>query len=622
MTQAIRHSGLRQARRYRAVTALLLAALAAAPTLGGPMEREKLYDVPVQAEVLHPRLQGLLAEALEQPDRLTRLEALADVVHHHLTDLSPRVGEMLSGEDPLLRGSALRALVALDARDQAEAVLAVLRESRWEARGEADVLLAADRALARWRVDAAVPAWSARLEEGKAPAALLQSAAAGLGGAPVAEAESAWQLLTAVVRDAQRPPSLRLICARSAAVLEVAALQKESVAAALIERAGAIEQLLAAEILQEIDSSGAAGQLVELATSGEPAARVAAMRALLRVAPRTLAERAEPLLGAEDAETRRLALRAIKNRPQAGSIAPVASVLDDLHPAVRREARLVLLAFAGEADLADGVRQVARDMLVRSGPAPGSAAAGPSWRAVEQAAMISAALGDKPSAQPLAALLAHERFEVRLAAVVALRQLNVKATHASVLRLVRDLVPRQIEIQEKIVALQLHRVGTDDPRRLEAVRLNFRADRNDQLGAEAAQALGAWRLRAAEPFLRRVIPKKMRVGARFRTAAIWALGHLREDGEEPALARQLLERAFDLSLTDPEFQSVRRASVIALGRMRAKSVVTGLRDRYENDGADIRSASRWALQRITGETLPAISLKPHVRTDAFISPLP
>lgn len=55
--------------------------------------------------------------------------------------------------------------------------------------------------------------------------------------------------------------------------------------------------------------------------------------------------------------------------------------------------------------------------------------------------------------------------------------------------------------------------------------------------------------------------------------------------------------------------------------MKVMSKVDLIRNRYDNDGLEIKSAARWAIMRMTGEKLDPITLEPGIRRDGFIQPI-
>ena len=111
-----------------------------------------------------------------------------------------------------------------------------------------------------------------------------------------------------------------------------------------------------------------------------------------------------------------------------------------------------------------------------------------------------------------------------------------------------------------------------------------------------------------------------------RAAAIWALGHIhvadpKKEGQRPPadLAGTLQERLRDGGL-------VGTMAAISLGRMKANDSAPLLRQIYQNEKESlaVRRACAWALERITGATMPALT-PPTAREiwygDLFLEPL-
>jgi len=128
----------------------------------------------------------------------------------------------------------------------------------------------------------------------------------------------------------------------------------------------------------------------------------------------------------------------------------------------------------------------------------------------------------------------------------------------------------------------------------------------------------------AEPVLRRYVPKSQTLGSLSRAAAIWALGHLHAGIPDEPLAQLMVERMTEPnSVMPPEVPRVRHACAISLGRMQAKSQTERMR-KYMGPkiGIDPTSlATRWAIQELTGETLPEPEPPPLSRSGWFLEPL-
>jgi hypothetical protein len=137
------------------------------------------------------------------------------------------------------------------------------------------------------------------------------------------------------------------------------------------------------------------------------------------------------------------------------------------------------------------------------------------------------------------------------------------------------------------------------------------------------EALGAWRVDEAVPVLRQIIPKGHAVGAKARSAGIWAIGRILEDKPDDGLAKAFAARLADVGGMFPESDNVRLASAIAIGRMRAKAGLKTLEKFHGGDGdtLDIRFATGWSIERITGKPASAVEIPPRLIRTSFITPI-
>src|ERR1041385_6948763 len=128
-------------------------------------------------------------------------------------------------------------------------------------------------------------------------------------------------------------------------------------------------------------------------------------------------------------------------------------------------------------------------------------------------------------------------------------------------------------------------------------------DRMDsELATRICEVIGRKMIVGAEPDLRRFVPKHaIHATPEARATAIWALGMLHERTPDKELVSALELRVFDQNPLDPEAAIVRLHSVVAIGRMKAVEKLNSLRNRYENDGTEVKAAARWAIMNMTGE---------------------
>jgi HEAT repeat protein len=369
-------------------------------------------------------------------------------------------------------------------------------------------------------------------------------------------------------------PTLRLEAARALGAIRTTGSEKDAGRLAGEKSGpGSVAHLAAASMLRNHRSDEAAGILERLAGEPEPAAAAVALEGLLEADPRRVMPLMRRVLASPDARVRSLGVEAHRRCPAADHVPLVAGLLDDPHPEVRARARKALLEVARGAGHREAVRREATRLL-----------AGERWRALEQATIVLAVLDHKPAAARFVELLRFERPEVFVAAAWGLRKLAV-----------RETLPAQLAEIERRWRRSL-KPGENDPR--EGIDLQV---------AQLAQSLGQARFAPAAGVLARFVPKRWNIGAESRAAAVWALGLLHEKAPPADLVSGLIGRLSDDSTVVPEDLRVRKMAAVALGRMKAKEAVETLRKYYPRrlTAEAFPNACGWALQRITGEALPA-----------------
>jgi len=262
--------------------------------------------------------------------------------------------------------------------------------------------------------------------------------------------------------------------------------------------------------------------------------------------------------------------------------------LGDRNPAIRKFARDRLLEFASD----DTLKKSVIDASVR-------ALALDDWRSQEQAAFVVGKLDHEPGSDRLLQIMRDSpRHEPRMAAIAALRWLDVDSTLTPMLAHLKKLASRDIQ--------------------------DF--DERRQLGLEQSQiieTLGLREYREAESHLMIYIPKTAPFFSSARAAAVWSLGHINAGNDDPSLSRQLIGRLSDVNPMEPEAQDVRQQSAIALGRMKVKGAVGALRkfNNMELEGADIVYPCRWALMQITGEPIESLPEREGLASNWFLEPM-
>lgn len=553
------------------------------PDAGGiprtlPMQSDpSLEQTPPQIEFDRRNIALWLA-ALKRPEFDTRMEAIEAfaAAHRHgvqgLDEALPAIQSLLLGDPHAdVRFAAARALVEFDHRPAAAALLQAMTQDQ---RVSPELVLTVDRALAAWVHTDAIPAWIERVKDCSTRTAIGLSAMQSLA---TIRAQQAREPLEAVLRDRKLSPVLRLGAAQ--ALARVTSGGQSALVVNLATEPGQWGPLLALVTLgagqddsNALTLANADTALVEsLTTHPDPRVRSHAIK-LLGQSDATRAIGKADLLRDADDQVRLEAVRILAfaaNSPAA--IESLAASMNDASEPVRTAA-------------ADGLRRAWTRDPSRVQTAIERGLSGGHWRESEQAAILAGDLNIAALAPKLMTLVGVERAEVRLAAVTALRQLNLA-----------ESLPGLVARAEALTGA----AG-------ESARV---PDRFNAEGQELAQIFVAFAQQRYAPsidLLRKYIPKRSGFHTLSREAAFYALGKILESKPTPALAAQLLARAEDNVPIDPEAADVRRAAIIALARMNARETLPALRDIYEAENTIVTAggASRWAIMYLEASELP------------------
>jgi len=471
---------------------------------------------------------------------------------------------------PAVRLAAAEALVALEAKDAAPALLRRAQED------EGDLRDLVEPVLARWDYRPARAAWLERLRDPAASPRGLTVAMQCL--AAVKEEQAANGLREIVLSDGAAGP-VRLEAARALGLVRDQGLETdaERLAGDASPR-GLAGRLAAAALLRRHSGNKAVRLLRCLAEDPEPAVAAPAVERLIEIDPDLAAPMAERLAASPDAGLRSLAVDVLYRRPAGPHLGLLADRLADADREVRTEARRDLEALAADGKSREPVVAEATRVL----------AARP-WQGQEQAAILLTDLGHKPAARRLVELLPSDRPEAAVTAAWGLRRLAV---------------PETLPAVKAYVEAALKRARSAAPPAQEVL---------DHQLSQLNQLLGGQKYGPAEDVLRQFIPRMeppMRSVAcpESRAAAVWALGLMDQDAPDEALAAALEGRLNDTSSQPPEDGRVRAMSAVALGRMKAKAALPSLRAAFNGrepwfDPVD--HACRWATGRITGEAASA-----------------
>lgn len=541
---------------------------------------------PAPVKVFSEKFRPLWLKALARPEADLQRMAAETIAQAHtigmpkLDEATPELIKIVAAEatHPAARFAAARALIVLQAKDSAAALFAASQ------RYSADLRQLIEPALASWKFEPIREVWRSRLtDKGTRHRDLMLAIRCAGDSDDVAVVPT----LLAITRDLLLAPAVRLAAARSAGRLQGSGLEDDAQRLLKTGSPSILHRLCAAALLDRHRSETAQAALLQLARDVEPSIAAAALGSLNNLDPNLVVPLAEQAMQNDDANVRQRGVDAYVARPTPQRVAVVARLLDDPHPDVRGNVREALFQLARTPELDDPIRQAASAVLNEE-----------SWRGQEQAALLLGALDHEPVAGRLVDLLEAQRSEVMIASAWGLRQLAVRDTLPAIL----DKVARQTEARLKSDVDS----GGLDP----------------QVG-HLCEALGLMKYAPAEPLLRRYIPKNYPMGEFSRGGAIWALGHLHAGTPDETLATQLIERLTDPNPLPPEMTRVRFASALSLGRMKAKSQAEKMRQflGVKISATPSALAVRWAIQEITGETLPEAEPPIVSRSGWFLEPL-
>ncbi len=549
-----------------------------------PMHLDPVLEGPDTRVEFDPRLKPLWLAALDRPEIDLRMQA-ADAIgrafeqgYADLADTAPKLAAMLdSDKHPLVRLALAEALIRLDARAHADAL--------WNAnqRGDRDMILLTDPALARWEHPQAPAAWWSRAADEAVPSAIRRSAIETLGQTPA----HVWPA-NALVWDRPLPMPLRLVAAEAVGKKDIEHRWIVELAQHL-QAGDDHDRLVGVTLLRARRKDMPPEVLLAYAADSQDAVAARAVELLERVSPGAVLSLDPSPLQRADANVRYAAARCLLAHNDVTSIAPLATLLDDRDPRTRRFARYALLQFDADEAKRHAVRDAATAVLASS-----------SWRGLEQAALLLGKLDHEAAADRLIELLTHERPEARVAAAVALRWLAIQATLPTALSHAEALA------QQKPEGMTLQQQQA-----------------NSKQFVELFQMFGVMDHRQADPLLRKFIPKSAPFTSTARGAAIWALGKFHADQPDSGLISALRGRLEDVNPMNPESTDVRSMSAVALGRMKAAAARGSLQKfhKEENASMEIGGACKWALEQITGQPMPPLDTLVNRPSDWFIRPV-
>jgi HEAT repeat protein len=545
---------------------------------------------------LPPRLPALWLEALERPEADLKCQAAQAIALANERGISgmqvaiePLVRELRrSDQHANVRVAVARALIVLDAKDSATDLARA-------ATAEPELRELVDPALARWDYKPARAQWLERLDQAppKHDTVLAIRSLAAVRDGPAAGR------LRVLALDRKVPAAIRLEAARALGVIRLTGSEDDSRRlAGDSSTQGRTDRLVAASLLRNHRGDEAVRLLQSLARDTEPAVASIALDRLIELDSGLVLPLLDFVLGSEDANLRRIGVNVLYRHPTDAHVRLLSDRLSDSHPNVRTQARERLRELAAKAEWQATVIREGSRMI-----------AGTDWRGLEQAIILLGELDHKPAAGQMVNLLSHDRPEVFTTAAWGLRRLAVQETLSPALK--------YFDSQYKKMFASGAAAGRPNA---------FAGDVDRQL-SHLAQFLGQSRSREADELLRRLIPptteKGNPAGPELRAAAIWALGMIHEGKQVPELVRALSGRLAAVGPFDLEDNRVRRMSAVALGRMKATEGLRTLREFYiaRKPSLDsVNNACGWAIERITGEKMPAPGTVDVIKLGWFLLP--
>jgi len=463
------------------------------------------------------------------------------------------LGRLKSDSEPLLvRRVMVSAACLLDDGTHAATL--------WEiARDDTDMRATVEKFLAKWENPSAIEVWRERVRSPSDNAMALALALEGLASAGSVEDR---QSLISCLRSNTVSESNRVLASLALGATNSSGLNdlsEEILASELADR-----YTLVANLLRNHSDEESLAKLMVILSSGPNTARRIAAEGVAAHFPKKAIELAPSWTTDPDNNLRRLSLLILKGVVSSESLRLQANLLGDTNVEVRNLAREQLLGLA-HGDMRPVVDQCVTEQLE-----------GGNWRGIEQSVILSTQLKDQTRCDAFMKLLDHPQPEVYMHASWGLMELADEPA----------LLERIHRYCEPIT--DLFEQGAKVGQKAETIRLSF-----------LLETLGKNRISVAVPMLKRYIPKQdFRMGNLSRASAIWALGKIETDTDDPALRAQLRERIQDLSSMTPENYLVGYACILSLGEFGYKDCKETLKKTGALPPNPLGYAVEWAIDRI------------------------
>ncbi len=556
----------------------------------------KLPEIPTELFV-SPEPIPLWMKALSRSDEQLQRVTVDTIALAHRRGMKglevaiPKLLELLDqsdGSSDVLR-AATAALIELDARDQAERLVA------FSGQQDASIAAVVEPALARWKSPVMVDTWADRLRREVDPSAakvpLPGNSRASLihaieGVAALRHAQSADDLRQLVLGE-RFSPAIRLSAARALGEILTSGLSDQAAGLASQSDTDPLPGLLAVALLKRHREPPAIAALQSLAAHESTTVQAGALARMFDIDPDLVMEFVERTIGSRDVNVRRIVARTLADQKSAPQIAPLSTLLDDVNPGLRREVAASLIQLAQQEELrTEVIRQAS---LVLDGNA---------WRGCEQAVIVLVNLDHRPAGKRMVELMNHPRDEVMATSAWGLRRLAME-----------EHLPAMLD-QAKMV-YQAFRAG----------RFDWSNRGAEHQVAQLFMAFGQMRYHEADELLRVYLPKNHELGEDSRPAAAWAIGLLYEGKAPDDLTKLLVQRLNDINVDNAESESFRHTAATALGRMKSESALGDLRKYGNPNAGSVGLGCLWAIEQITGEKSPLPERHQFTYSDWFLAPV-
>lgn len=543
---------------------------------------------PEPVQKFNPALKELWIAALNRPEIDMQRMAAETIARGHkfgvpeLRQAVPRLEEILlaNSSHETARFASARALIALESRDSAPKLFDASQQF-----GD-DLRQLIEPTLADWKFSPIRDVWSKRLETSTTRRRDLLLAIRGLA---IAREQASLPRLFSMIEDTTIDPDLRLEAATAAGQIAESSLAEKAGQLAKAPRAkGFISHLCAVRLLAGDQSDNARTLLIGLAADAEPAVAAASLRRLNEIDTALVVPLADNAMKHPDPRVRGEGAKAYLAHPTVERIAPLAQLIADPHPQVRRAVSEGLAGLAKQPELTGTIQETATQILQ-----------GDRWQGQEQAALLFGRLEYQPVANRLVELLESPRPEVMVATAWALRKVAVKETSPALI----DKARRQTDRQ-----------------------LHPPAPGSEEQVMHLFEALTVLKATEAIPLLSEYFPKPdpAEYRERPRGTAIWAIGKLLEGQPNAEIAETFNTRINDFAERNPERDTIKAKCAVALARMKEVDQVPLLKGMATTESLPLhlRLAMRWAVKELTGEELPTPEPLTASQGTWFLQPLP